>query len=245
MSNYKKALKIFFALIIVFGLSFISVIFGGSQKAQVSSSVSDIFYSPFNENGIVLAAQEKLKSFGMYRGRISGLFGFKTRNAILVFQERENLKLTGILDIPTQEALFVMEYTEVPSTEKGQNFLYEWGYVDYGRIIGEETKIEGKVSPVKDSVFYGEPVKKINFILNSGSKRYAIKNISQNDFNKYRDENVKIKGYLLPEYTNTGEQVFVFNFKHLVRLSTHTLSTSTPRRLIMFCLLFSYFCFCD
>jgi hypothetical protein len=50
-------------------------------------------------------AQQQLRSAGLYKGRIDGQMGPRTRQAVIAFQQQHNLSTTGRLDQQTMAAL--------------------------------------------------------------------------------------------------------------------------------------------
>ncbi len=103
MNDREKVLKIFLVVVFLFGLSYVPALWGGGHLAQV---ISSNFFSSENRNEVVSKAQAKLKELGLYRGSESGLFGVRTKNAILDYQRKVGLRDTGILDKETQDSLF-------------------------------------------------------------------------------------------------------------------------------------------
>ena len=53
----------------------------------------------------VRQAQQKLKDDGDYTGQIDGLAGPQTHQAVMAYQKKNNLKVTGRLDRQTREKL--------------------------------------------------------------------------------------------------------------------------------------------
>jgi peptidoglycan hydrolase-like protein with peptidoglycan-binding domain len=64
-------------------------------------------------------AQEQLKSDGLYRGRIDGIIGRKTRAALARFQQRNGLRRTARLDQSTFTRLIGSRTTGVGSSAPG------------------------------------------------------------------------------------------------------------------------------
>jgi hypothetical protein len=50
-------------------------------------------------------AQQQLRADGLYKGRIDGRMGPRTRRAVLAFQQQHNLNATGTLDQQTIDAM--------------------------------------------------------------------------------------------------------------------------------------------
>jgi len=165
-----------------------------SQKSQVISGISPTVFSFLNRNETVAQAQEKLTELGLYDGNISGLFGFKTRDAIFLFQERVDIPRNGILDILTQEKLFnfsleeEIEYVVIDNTDYGNSFLYEWVNYMYGNP-GEIVKLQGFLTLAQPSpdnfssvveVYNPKSSIQESFYLNQEDEIFTVKNISEN-----------------------------------------------------------------
>jgi len=75
-----------------------------SSNAQPSSQTSAQSNSS-GGNQSILRMQQQLNALGYDAGSADGVMGQKTRNAISAFQEDNNLKSTGRLDLPTKSAL--------------------------------------------------------------------------------------------------------------------------------------------
>lgn len=68
--------------------------YGQSSPAEVTSSQE-----------MIIAVQEALTRLGYYHGRVDGLIGPQTEQAIRWFQSVDNLPVTGQIDDPTLNAL--------------------------------------------------------------------------------------------------------------------------------------------
>ena len=196
MSNFKKYLKAFVVLVVIILLaSFGMLLQGRNQSAQVISSVPMGVYTIFNVNETVRDAQSKLKDMNLYFGRVSGLFGFKTEEAIRLYQVQVGLPVTGILDIPTQERLFAppqITYTEIPHTKYGDQFLFEWSSYfrenanNFFETQGVLVREDGKIS-LSGQNFNTE------YSLLSENIKYTVYNLSE---------------YSIEEYVNIPVQAF-------------------------------------
>lgn len=215
MTNLEKALKISLALVVVLGISSVSFLRYGDNRAQAVFSYQNAF-SPNNTNEVVLRAQTKLKELNLYSGRLSGLFGLRTRNSIILFQKNNNLKETGILDIPTQNALFNIipvteaeadeEYLVIDYTEKGDEFLKNWLVETKNKKPDDYIQLKGKIS------FYGENKESPKFIFYTENEKYSLENISANDLSVFIDKYVIVSGFLLKEINELGIQSIYINY---------------------------------
>jgi len=214
MDNTKKALKIFAALAVVFTLSSFGTLLNNTQKAQVSSVSLSGAFSVFNKNETVKEAQIILKNLGFYDGKTSGLFGFKTRNALFNYQTSVQIPRTGILDIITQEKLFApppAEYTLVENTKYGNDFLYEWLFYTHGYSPGEMIELEGLLINEKEDIKLNEYLYTAKHTLTNDSTKYGVFNISEINLDEYLDLNVRVSGYVFENILSTNKPVIFIN----------------------------------
>jgi len=76
-----------------------------NSSANTQPSSQSIAQSNSSGNQSILQMQQQLNALGYDAGTADGVMGQKTRNAISAFQEDNNLKATGRLDLPTKSAL--------------------------------------------------------------------------------------------------------------------------------------------
>ncbi|MBX2869813.1 MAG: peptidoglycan-binding protein [Acidiferrobacterales bacterium] len=77
---------------------------GGTTNASTSSQTA-VQSSSSGGNQSIMTAQKQLNALGYDAGSADGVMGNKTRTAISQFQEDNNLKSTGRLDLQTKSAL--------------------------------------------------------------------------------------------------------------------------------------------
>lgn len=65
---------------------------------------------------IILQAQRQLQDQGLYHGRIDGILGPETEQALGEFQKRNGLNRTATLDQPTMDKLFGNQGTSTGPT---------------------------------------------------------------------------------------------------------------------------------
>lgn len=213
MNNKVKIFEIALALVMLVGIGSIPFTFSNQTASVLSVFSSD------NINAIVLQAQTKLKELGFYNGNLSGLFGWKTKFAIYRFQEVVGLNQNGILDIPTQRALFYVapeiEYLEISNTKEGDKFLEAWIMKEYGNE-GKFIELTGLLSLSEEEIFHQNDPIKFDFLLISKDTKYALKNISNESIDDFVGKNVSIKGFVLEKENNLGLQSVVIN--HLTQI---------------------------
>jgi len=76
-----------------------------SNTAQSGSTQAKGGHHHMAASHAVREAQQKLKDDGEYNGKIDGLAGPQTHQALMAFQQKNNLKQTGHLDRETREKL--------------------------------------------------------------------------------------------------------------------------------------------
>ena len=83
--------------------------------------------------------QTKLKSLGIYKGNVDGIYGPKTKDAVISFQKQKNLSPDGIVGPKTLAALNVQTDSQVHQI---QNKLKNWGFYqgNIDGIYGPKTK---------------------------------------------------------------------------------------------------------
>ena len=102
---------------------------------SVVFALSTLFFINFNEHIQVQAAvyswgstgetvriiQDKLKRWGYLNGNVDGIFGSQTYNAVIKFQQKNNLVVDGIVGKNTLEALGIFEPSNSNSSSVGSN----------------------------------------------------------------------------------------------------------------------------
>lgn len=77
----------------------------GMQNDQSMQGNADMSAQAAPSRTELRQAQQQLRAEGLYRGRIDGRTGPRTRQAIMAFQQQHNLNATGTLDQQTLQAL--------------------------------------------------------------------------------------------------------------------------------------------
>jgi N-acetylmuramoyl-L-alanine amidase len=86
----------------VFGFLSYNDFFADRGYSDTASSMIVKYGSKGTE---VKTVQTKLKSWGYYKGNVDGVFGWKTRTAVIAFQKKNGLKGDGIVGVATSKAL--------------------------------------------------------------------------------------------------------------------------------------------
>lgn len=216
MSKKEKLIKFFLAIFFLVGISYVPLVLDGQKGAQVIS-----FFGSNNTNETVLKAQTKLKEIDLYNGRLSGLFGFRTRSAIIDFQNLVGLTPNGILDIPTQTMLFsyvpptrqapIEFYLVLPSTEEGNAFINTWAeekYQDSGKVV----EILGYLKDSSGLAVYNKKnPRPTSIVFSTEDELFYIESIIPFDFTEYFGQKVMIKGVLMNNLNNRGEKHILVN----------------------------------
>lgn len=106
---------------------------GGGENAQALSQVG-------SRGTEVRQIQTRLKSWGYYKGTADGIYGAKTRSAVLSFQKKNNLRADGVAGPATLYAL------GLPTGSSGSSGSYgKYSKNDYqllARVISAEARGE-------------------------------------------------------------------------------------------------------
>jgi peptidoglycan hydrolase-like protein with peptidoglycan-binding domain len=76
-----------------------------AQAAQPSTGTSAARSGTRADRDAVMQAQQKLQSDGLYKGKVDGIMGPRTKQAVMAFQKQSGLKQTGMLDQQTMAQL--------------------------------------------------------------------------------------------------------------------------------------------
>lgn len=216
MSKKEKFIKFFLAIVFLVGVSYAPLMLDGQKGAQVIS-----FFSSNNTNETVLKAQTKLKEIDLYKGRLSGLFGFRTRSAIIDFQNLVGLTPNGILDIPTQTMLFsyvpptrqdpIEFYLVLPSTEEGNAFINIWANQEY-EASGIPVELLGYLKDSSESAVYDKKnPRPTSIVFSNEDGFFYVESVLPFDFTEYFGQKVMIKGVLMSSPNNRGEKHILVN----------------------------------
>jgi len=87
----------------------------------------------------VKTVQSKLKKWGYYNGTIDGVYGYKTRAAVIKFQKKHGLKADGVVGAATSKALGIP--VKAPAATRGtvsrSNEIYTLAQAINGEARGE------------------------------------------------------------------------------------------------------------
>jgi N-acetylmuramoyl-L-alanine amidase len=121
----------------VFGFLSYNDFFTDSGYSDTASSMIVKYGSKGTE---VKTVQTKLKSWGYYKGNVDGIFGWKTRTAVIAFQKKNGLKGDGIVGTATSKALGI-PVKAVATTSRGtvsrSNELNTLAQAIHGEARGE------------------------------------------------------------------------------------------------------------
>lgn len=83
----------------------------------------------------VRAAQQRLKQYGYYDGPVDGVFGQKTYDAVIWFQQKNNLRQDGVIGNATLAALGLPASREASSGQESE--VYTLARLVHGEARGE------------------------------------------------------------------------------------------------------------
>lgn len=131
MTNIKKGILFCLALLILFSVVFVSF---DTQTDVADSAV----LKQGSRGDLVKKLQTKLINWGYMTGKADGIFGAKTKSAVIYFQKRNGLSADGIVGTKTAQALGI---SLTGSTSSGGNTsstdLNLLARVVYGEARGE------------------------------------------------------------------------------------------------------------
>lgn len=93
---------------------------------------------------IVTTIQKKLKNWGYYSGSVDGIFGSKTKAAVVKFQKKNGLAADGIVGAKTAAAMGISLSGSTGTTTNTDSDLYLMARAVYGEARGES--YTGKVA---------------------------------------------------------------------------------------------------
>ena len=142
----------------------------------------------------VKTVQQKLKSWGYYKGSIDGVYGEDTYRAVTYFQRKNGLKADGVVGSQTKKALGITASkktsTYSKTIETAQRKLKQWGYYKgaVDGIYGSQTynavvKFQRK-NGLKVDGYIGEQTRKaLGITQRSTSTKYAAtsRGVSRSD----------------------------------------------------------------
>ncbi len=87
---------------------------GGSYIVSKTNNAQEIalsvaIYKQGSQGEVVKTIQQKLKNWGYYTGKVDGIYGKLTKNAVIYFQKKNNLTADGIVGNATLKALGIYE----------------------------------------------------------------------------------------------------------------------------------------
>ena len=107
--NRRKKILTAMALSFAFTCMAVAIVYTvhvASQDVAFYTAVEDVLTLKQGSRGeTVKQIQQKLKRWGYYTGAIDGVFGAKTRSAVVLFQKRNGLVAEGIVGKKTLQAL--------------------------------------------------------------------------------------------------------------------------------------------
>ena len=140
-----------FALTLIFGASLYYGSGTGRTKAQAytaEQSVETIVLKQGSSGTYVKQLQQKLKNWGYYGGAVDGVFGAKTRAAVISFQRKNGLTADGVVGSKTFAALGI-KVSSSSSTSTGGGSEYSSSDVNLlARLIHAEARGESYTGQV-------------------------------------------------------------------------------------------------
>jgi len=135
----KKTLRVFaFTMAIVSCISFASIMGVRLVKASPQESIQVALIIKQGQRGAtVRQIQQKLKNWGYYKGKVDGIFGAQTKEAVKYFQRKNGLKVDGVVGKQTLAALGISTSNNSNNSNYSESDVYLLAKVIYGEARGE------------------------------------------------------------------------------------------------------------
>lgn len=150
-----KKVKIFVAISLSFAFLIASCVIANAvyQKAQEDSfyalSQEVLVVKQGSRGETVKKIQQKLKRWGYYTGAVDGIFGAKTRSAVVYFQRKNGLTADGIVGTKTFQALGISVSSSTgSSSSSGVNGYSSSDIALLARLIHAEARGESYTGQV-------------------------------------------------------------------------------------------------
>ncbi len=114
---------------------------GAGFSGAIATTNIEVAYAAVLQQGSkgadVKTLQQKLKNWGYYTGAVDGVFGAKTKQAVISFQKKNNLKADGIVGAKTLAALGMKLSSVGSSSGSSSSDEYLLAKLIYGEARGE------------------------------------------------------------------------------------------------------------
>ncbi len=120
----KKTLKIaivVMALFTLMGAFFVGDVYAKNDKTASYAVIQTAVYKQGSRGDVVKTIQRKLKNWGYYKGSVDGIFGAKTKSAVIYFQKKNGLTPDGIVGKKTLAALGISGGSSSTSNNSSYN----------------------------------------------------------------------------------------------------------------------------
>lgn len=105
-TNRFKRLVPFIVIVFIYAC-FGGWVYNNYLTSQISQEAGSIALKWGSRGEAVKRVQQRLKDWGYYKGSVDGVYGWRTANAVKVFQRKHGLKADGIVGKATANALGV------------------------------------------------------------------------------------------------------------------------------------------
>ena len=115
----KKSIKIGVIALLILVISGVTSAFLINESQNVIIEPTAIVTSKSSKTDIKLV-QKKLKNWGYYKGSVDGIYGSKTKQAVMLFQKRNGLVVDGIVGDKTLKAMGISA-SQLSGANSGSN----------------------------------------------------------------------------------------------------------------------------
>ena len=109
------------AMVSAAGLFCVQARDGAGMASEYATSLEAAVLKQGSQGSDVRTVQDKLLRWGYYTGKVDGIYGTKTRQAVEYFQRKNGLTPDGIVGKKTFAALGMMEHANAGGTQSGNS----------------------------------------------------------------------------------------------------------------------------
>ncbi|MGN0819261.1 MAG: spore cortex-lytic enzyme [Christensenellaceae bacterium] len=151
------------ALILMFGMTLaisLTTVNAMNESAFTEEALECLTLKQGSRGQDVRTLQQKLKNWGYYTGAVDGIYGAKTKSAVIYFQKKNGLVADGIVGTKTLQALGM----STGSTSTGNNTTYSNSDVQLlARLVTGEARGESYTGQVAVAAVVLNRVKSSSF----------------------------------------------------------------------------------
>lgn len=134
----RKSLKIFAFVLAIASVMGLATFIGQTRvKANNVAIETALIIKQGQTGSTVKQIQQKLKNWGYYNGKVDGIFGSQTKQAVKYFQRKNGLTVDGVVGPKTLKALGINASNTSSNSSYSESEIYLLAKVIYGEARGE------------------------------------------------------------------------------------------------------------